>query len=746
MHTHRLDSYLIAPNVKLEIVHENNPFFTGECISLAIRLKHLGSLQEFDSLNHNIFTLNRQINERLNKDDERKRNDGDDDVDENANGIDSAASHTNTTMDKPIAESTIAGAWSMKSLWNNVFKKGNEDQDSMNNDNNNFNEPAATEDDQIQLNEWKKQLQFHNPVNLMAGFIQIVGVCQYNSELINESALTIKGKKIVGMINHRSIHNKQDITNSDMDEFGLLTSKYLDSNFESVMNLNKQLNIAPNSNLNNSNLKQIIGDNDENYNEVPICVIPQSLLFSEIQLRPGEMKVYQFKSDCLPKDLCPSYSIVSKNINIQYLLEFGTNITNGTGILPYKLKVPITVAPFINSNSEQVLVNLDKESYISNPATIKDISVHSRRLESSISMQLRKKSVSSINSAQQKLDNERHSSLKKSFKKILIENLKEDTKNKDNHNVDNNTSENFDIDYLVEYQLSKQFDESIDLNTVNNNRDTFANDDLPIDVSTRSLKSQKSVKDVINDLRTFVPTDTVSSTNETKEREERMNDDTTESNNDKDTHSENSKQVEVGTSAENPLIQQLTTNIRQDYVINRNGQLLAKVKFSQLFYTTLDNIDMVIYAQESNDYIISGIKVSLQRAELFNKKYLIDHATARPYYWTICHAECTTFDIAQAVPLKLVTPKSPMNQIPSQFKSDIFELKWILHFQFILVKRSKNTSDNDLPDGNQSFIMSKHYEDKTGSIYNSKRTLEGEEFAFRMPIAILPPDLDLGGW
>lgn len=749
MHAHRLDSYLIAPNVKLEIVHENNPFFTGERVSFIVRLKHLGSLQEFDHLNHSIHNLQHEVHQRLNN--LNPVNDVDNHItqDNVVNPIDTEIlpNTDNTSVSNTIAQQTLNRSWSVKSIWSNVFRR---DIDASNNNNNNNNnltnsQSGITKDEQKQLNQWNKDLSFHAPVNLMAGFIQIAGVCQYNIETINESSLKIKGKKIIGMLNHSNILlPKDNSTNQNQNEIDnhnsitdsnnnkdFLTNKYLDSDFQPVMNLNKQLIIAPNSALNNNNLKQIIGDNDENFNEIPICIIPQSLLFSEIQLRPGETKIYQFKSDYLPKDLCPSYSTFSKNINIHYSLEFGTNIMKGNNIIPYNLKLPITIAPYINSNSEQFLNILDRDSYILKPATIKDISIHSRRLESSMSIQLRKKSVSSINSTQQKIDNQRHSDLKKSFKKLVL-----DTLNNDTEKNTNNNNEKFDIDDLVEYQVSKQFDESTDLNNEINNDFT---DESPIDVSNRTIKSTKSVKDIINDLRTFIPTENSTNTDEKGSSNQDINNDVGNPDNAQDKSTDlNTKTIQ--------LIPQLTTTIRKDYVINRNGNLLAKVKFSQLFYTNLENIDMVIYLQENNDFKITGIKISLQRAELFNKKYITERASAKPFYWSVCHAECTSFDTAQSIPLKLIIPKSPMNQIPSQFKTDVFEIKWVLYFQFILVMKSRNMSDSDLEDENHNFTLSKHYEDKTGSVYNSKRTLEGEEFAFRMPITILPPDSDFGGW
>lgn len=50
MHLHRRDRAVVGGNIRLEIIHESNPCFAGEPICLLIRLKHLGSQHQKESL------------------------------------------------------------------------------------------------------------------------------------------------------------------------------------------------------------------------------------------------------------------------------------------------------------------------------------------------------------------------------------------------------------------------------------------------------------------------------------------------------------------------------------------------------------------------------------------------------------------------------------------------------------------------------------------------------------------------
>lgn len=61
MHLHKIDAFYITDNVKVELIHESNPFFAGEPISIIVRIKHLGSLRERDHLETTLNNLNGKI-------------------------------------------------------------------------------------------------------------------------------------------------------------------------------------------------------------------------------------------------------------------------------------------------------------------------------------------------------------------------------------------------------------------------------------------------------------------------------------------------------------------------------------------------------------------------------------------------------------------------------------------------------------------------------------------------------------
>jgi len=80
---------------------------------------------------------------------------------------------------------------------------------------------------------------------------------------------------------------------------------------------------------------------------IPILSTPQSILFVDLKLAPGESKTYEF-SFLLPKGLPPSHR--GKAIKVNYVLKIGTQRA-GKGVqLPKVVEIPFRVFPHVDGN------------------------------------------------------------------------------------------------------------------------------------------------------------------------------------------------------------------------------------------------------------------------------------------------------------------------------------------------------------------------------------------------------------
>lgn len=680
MHTHRVESFLIYDNVRLEIVHESNPFFAGEPISLIIRLKHLGSQKEHEQLKNSITEYHKQVEAKL-------------DVQQK-------------TLNELTQNSSSFSSWSLGSLLKTPFKK---EEDSS--------ATITRKMEQLSMDEetFKRhvttQLQFHNPVNLISGYIQISGLFQYNLALINDDSLNNKGTKIVGVVNEtkqtlpKSLNSVK--SGSVSTESGIVEhiTKYSNSNFEATWSLNKRLIITPDPDSKYIQDQYKPADSTDEFHELPLFLIPQTLLFTEVTLQPGEVKTFHFKSATVPKDTCPTYGLSSNNVAINYKIEFGVNIVTLADMIPFKLKIPLFMAPYVGNKSQQYTMVVDKKTHIMPPATIKEISnQHSKRIGSSSSVfsnSRRRSSVSSsffgpMSEQDNNSSNNKQSTtdpislLRKNFVDVIKDNVEKD----------------FDIDQLVEKQLDYQFQE---------------NETTGTDFDEIKEKNKGVTRENISNLKRMLPDIQIDDTNKNEETN-----------------------VEEGLTK---LVPQLNSGLQKKFVVNRDGKLIAKIRFSKLFYTISDEINLVVYPEHYPELQMSAVKVSLQCAELFNKNYVLEKDQTKPYYKSICDAHGVCFDKSDSIPLKLIIPRTPMNQLPSQFKTNIFEIKWVLSFTFILlgnIERKPEESNDIIPPYNGH--LDQFYEDNKGVLYHSKENVDGTEFSFKVPINILPSSTDFAGW
>lgn len=661
MHAHRIDSFLIGDNVRLEIVHESNPYFSGENISIVFRLRHLGSMQEYLHYKSKVNSIHKDIVAKLNSSD-------------TSDSIDPRATHNDEATSSNIKSSdNRKKQWSMRSFFNGFTdsETKSSDQNLGNNDATaDENDSRAMYSDQKVSMFIKKQLEYHRTVSLISGSVQISGIFQYDVDVIDDDKFKKKGNKIVGI---------DKITEQSNTSY----AKYFNSNFANATSglaaMSSNNNVVISGNEVSAGIETVYEQESIDYHELPILVIPQTLLFSEITLEPGEVKTYHYKSPKIPLDLCPSYSS-SKNIAINYSLEFGVNQISHDKVIPYNINLPIFIAPNIDDSGLQQTAELDKETYITIPATIKELKqYHPHRNTRTLSTA---SAISMGRRASTYSQDESKSS--KKFIKNFVELVSSMENDKSLH-----------IEDLIESQLSFQF------NRPDNYSDSGNTDFETKDSIENSIINTKmhSVKRNIEYLKN------------------------------------NSHMILNDTEKKN-LAPQLH-DIQKNYTINRNGSLIATLALSKLIYTASDDINIVLNFDDSNpdsEMKITAVTAGLEIVELLNPEYVTDKNVPTSTTQRISETQAVCFEHCESMPLKLTIPKTPMNQIASQFKTNIFQVKWLLALSFVLINKKETPN------------IFKFYEDKKGALFHSSENMEGETFTCRIPVYILPTADDFGGW
>lgn len=183
-------------------------------------------------------------------------------------------------------------------------------------------------------------------------------------------------------------------------------------------------------------------------------------------------------------------------------------------------------------------------------------------------------------------------------------------------------------------------------------------------------------------------------------------------------------------------------NIQKDFVIKMNEKFICNLELSKPVYSILDQIDLTLdFSNESvpANQKITAVTASIESFELVNPKFAFDKEISKkkPTGTTIYESHMINFDDSKKMYMKLMPQVSPNNHITSQFKTDLFQLKWMLSFKFVMVP---STDDND------NSILEKTYEDKKGKLLHAKQNLEGQDFIFHVPLTILPTEKQLAGW
>ncbi|KOH00983.1 Rgp1p [Saccharomyces eubayanus] len=661
MRAHRVDTFLIRENVRLEIIHESNSYFGGEHISIAFRFKHLGSQHDFFNLKEQLCTLDKTVEEKLQQQASLQEN------------------------EESNAENKT---WSMKSLLGAFRKTSNTD------DATDVQNMEMLNKNRVLREKIQKQLHFHQPLSLISGYVQISGVFQYDSEVIAQSKFKQNEIKMVGLDILSGHGTKYVAASEDGDRLkgNRNLTKYFNSDFSNVTNGLLSPEITSTGAISSYSEPVLVNSNDTSIRVLPLLLIPQTLLFSEISLEPGEVRTFYFKSTKLPKDICPSYSS-SKIVSINYTLEVGVDVLSDDNIKPFSNKVPIVIAPYISPNAEQYTSHFDKPPIILKAGNIKELKPRpfTRKVSTASAISFGRRKSSIIGPPLE--DNKSVDRIKKSFIEL----------------VESNQSGSRDIDELVDLQMEVQFGKDEDSSDPEPNDSRFSNEmAISADSSTASnsitkRRKSESVRNNISNLG-----------------QQAWND------------------VSLVKTDNNSNILPQLVNLQNAYQINRNNESMAKVSLSAPFFKTTDDIDMVIELDSITTPLlkVTSLTVSLESFEIVNPKYKTEgkRMGSKPKGNAVYEKHFICFDECKSVSVKLLPPRSPTSQITGQFKTDVFQHKWMIGLKFAIVAKTNNITLNQF------------YEDKKGVLFHSKETLEGEEFSCYVPVPILASSEDFMGW
>ncbi|KAL3233086.1 Guanine nucleotide exchange factor subunit RGP1 [Nakaseomyces bracarensis] len=664
MHSHRIDTFYTNDNVRIEVIHESNPFFAGEPISVIIRIRHLGSLRERDITEKSL----QEINEKINV------------IRQNCNS--NNVSNNNTSDSK----------WSFKT----IFSKKGDNGSTENSIDVNLSEEEKQKLSKLELAREKliQDLKFNSQVTLLSSYVQVSGKFQFDNSLIDKDSFKSSDSKILGL-NYEDPTMKM-LNDSSINKF----NNYLNSDYENIIAGLKFVARDSNKIINDRNIG--MGDsNRENmsaeYEQIPLLLVPQSLVFTEVTLNPGDVKTFLFRSLPLDKQLCPSY-MVSDLVSVLYDIELGiTSLIDGN-LVPLVKKLPITIAPFVTEGGLQASSLLDRQACIQGPGTVREIkttSSYQRKVSSASGVSFDRRS--SVHERRMSINFDHRNSIASMFKEDTSS-LTEKMKMKFTSIIEEDQNDFKDIEKAVDSLLKLQF-----------NKDSEASD---IEIEEEG----KNEEFIVNRKRSDSVRDHIAGLENTPNGQ---------------------YHAEISVVDGVKMIPQLV-NLQKSYQINRNGSPIAKITFSKPFYMTSDDFDILVTLDQNSEQTIriTGISASLESFVLINPKYSVDRSgkVMKPKGKSIAEAHAISFDQFSSIPLKLSPSKTPTNNIAGQFKTDIFEHKWMLLVKFVL--------KSDFDESN----LDQFYEDKKGKLFHSKVNLEGEDFSCHIPVPILTASDDFGGW
>jgi hypothetical protein len=176
----------------------------------------------------------------------------------------------------------------------------------------------------------------NKPIDLTTGFVQLSGYITYDPHVINHEKI-------------EEFRKKSAISGKIGGLDGLeLTKSHGNGIFDKISGyFNQELDtMADEQDEKNKNLETM----------VPFFSTPKSLLFSEVNLQPGETQIFYFKCR-LPRALPPTYD--GRGIKIHYRLIAGASLDQKLPT-PVNVHFPLRISQNFDENGYQPVASLDK--------------------------------------------------------------------------------------------------------------------------------------------------------------------------------------------------------------------------------------------------------------------------------------------------------------------------------------------------------------------------------------------------
>ncbi|KAL6941413.1 hypothetical protein ACO0RG_002543 [Hanseniaspora osmophila] len=414
---------------------------------------------------------------------------------------------------------------------------------------------------------------------------------------------------------------------------------------------------------------------------IPFFLVPQSLIFTEKTLTAGSVCSFKIKSQTpLPTDLPASYIAISNNFSIAYHLCLDIfALDNQTGLpLQFPLKIPLFVYPFFDDEGKQKVCKLDGEIRITEPFVVKKII---DREEEHLSLLHSNESIKpSHPNGKLENNNEGISSPSHSHpdeesvnmqQRKAVGLLKADFKEL----ADQIDPTSYDEDELISKMLKKQKDKTL-AESFSSKLNITAND------------TKMNVANIKNHSKNF------------------------------------QKVVPYLNSLEN-------LTYKQEYMINRNAENIVKITLNKLVYQTSDDINLSLDFARSEKFKVTSVLGVFESHEIINPHYSIlendSSSKDKKQGFPIYENHSTMFDETTSLSMRFIPYSfNNFNIIPSLFKNNIFQHKYLIKIKLVLVDKSEH------------FLVPGTKEDKYGKSWKAASTLDGESIQFYIPVLVLP--------
>jgi hypothetical protein len=301
MPSHAVHTHGLLKNVSVEAIYENNPVFADESVSVILRFKHLGQSNEEDGVDLGQNPAAPSAPSSSGSSEDARRSTG--------NGSEWFGKRLSTQLSN-----------SARALFLDEFNKS---------------QSKSAED------------AFNKSIELFSGYVQVSGVFTFDEGVIDAEKFD-------------QIHKKTTVSGKIGGLQGLELSRHQNDNLLTYISSGL-------SGFFSSDIQSMAKDGEEsatqqlfesNKNLIPFFSTNQSLLFSSITLKAGEIKSFYYNCK-LPNFLPPSY--IGSSTKIDYTLIIGSSIDVNDGIpKPLVLKFPLRISPFFNKDGYQPIYDLNK--------------------------------------------------------------------------------------------------------------------------------------------------------------------------------------------------------------------------------------------------------------------------------------------------------------------------------------------------------------------------------------------------